>query len=344
MPSVPLYLKSGKLAPFRPSQYKVSILATNDGNLLQEIDIAISRGIGGLIEISESEYLALRDGTKPEISREIPNYKLLREIAHGRFKAKLVDSGIRTVGKFIHAVERHAQRDDDAERRVENAAASWDYHYANGMKSAQVWENNYIRSSDEEISDSRRLPFLKDVLAAGLVRAKKPDDIVLLTNDDTVLHHNVVQAMKRLLKHVDALSSFRMNFSRENMPALNAPSSKIRQWGESCHGRDLFAFRAQWLRLNWEAIPDFALGAAEWDLALAALVRISAGAPISRDNFSVHDPRCEIERGLVMHETHERTWMLSEFSNSPSARHNNRLYCEFMADNGLEELIGTILA
>ena len=343
MPSVPLYLSNGRKAPFRPSKYEVAILATNDPELLRELDIVRARGIGGLIEISENEYLALRDGEKPKLNPEGPNFKRLKKVAQGRMKVRLVDSGIRTVGQFIHVVERHQQRDLDSERRVNNAVNSWTYHYSNGMKACHVWEGFYQRAADEELGDPRHLPYLKDLLSTGLTMSEQPDDIIVLTNDDTVLHRGAVDAMTRMLKNVDAISSFRMNFKEEHMPALDTPVGKIRQWGEACHGRDLFAFRAEWLRRNWQAIPDFCLGEVEWDLALAALVRIAAERETTKNNFGVQEPLCELERGFVMHEIHTRNWASKEFSDAPAKRHNNQLFSEFMADNGLEELVGRIL-
>lgn len=338
---MPLHLPSGRRAPFRPSKYEVSILATNDSELLRELDIARARGIGGLTEISEGEYLSLRDGERPKLNPDGPNFKRLKKVAVGRMKVRLVDSGIRTVGEFIHVVERHAQRDLDSERRVTNAVASWTHHYSKGMNSCHVWD--YARSADETLGDPRHLPYLKDVLAEGLKISTNPDDIILLTNDDTVFHHNIVAAMTRMLKNVDALSSFRMNFKRENMPSLDTPTAKIRQWGEACFGRDLFAFRAEWLRRNWTAIPDFLLGTLEWDLALAALVRLAADVETTKDNFGVHEPKCELDRGMIIHESHERLWMSEECSKSPATLHNNKLYVEFLSDNGLEELVGKIL-
>ncbi len=341
IPSNPLYLSNGRRAPFTPSQYDVAILATNDSNLLHELDAARARGIGGLTEISEGEYLALRDGKKPKLDPAGPHFKQLKTIAHGRLKLNLVDSGIRTVGRFVHVVERHPQRDLDSERRVNNASSSWTYHYSHGMKSCHVWD--YPRCADEEFGDPRHLPYLRDLLSEALKIADQPDDIVVLTNDDTVMHHRIVQAMTVMLKNVDVLTSFRMNFKREHMPELDTPTAKIRQWGEACHGRDLFALRAEWLRRNWEAIPDFILGEIEFDLVLAALARLAAGTEITKDNFGIHQPECELDRGLILHEIHERNWMKEEFNTAPARLHNNRLAVEFFADNGLEELIGRIL-
>src|SRR5678816_3778266 len=111
VPSTPLYLKSGKKAPFKPSKYEGAILATNNAELLTELDGARARGIGGLTEISENEYLILRDGERPKLDPAGPHYRRLKTLATGLKKVHLIDSQIRTVGQFIHVVERHSQRD-----------------------------------------------------------------------------------------------------------------------------------------------------------------------------------------------------------------------------------------
>lgn len=341
IPTNALHLPTGKRAPFRPSQSgKVGILATADPGLLEHLNASVQRKVGGVVEISENEYLILRDGNPTPIA---PRRKQPKKLQKARMKTTLVDSGIRSVGRFIHVVERHQQRDLESERRVNNAVASWTHHYSKGMPSCHVWEWQYPRSADETIGDPRHLPYLKDVLAQGFKIATEPDDIILLTNDDTVLHHHIVTAMTRMLQNVDALSSFRMNFKKDNMPALDTPTAKIRQWGESCHGRDLFAFRAEWLRRNWAEIPDMILGEIEFDLVLAALIRIAAGVETTKDNFSIQQPACELDRGYVIHESHERNWALDKFADAPAKRHNNRLYVEWMRKHGLEELIGKVL-
>lgn len=347
IPSNPLYLPNGKRAPFKISK-GVGILATNDEVLLSELDKVIARRVGGVIEIGECDYLQLRDprpvngqpvnGTvdRPGIDQLYIKWK----IARGRtvFRPKL--TGLKTVGRFIHVTERHRQPDADSERRILNAFWSWVDLYKEGVIPCHVWE--YPRSS-KGIGDPRELPYLKDVLAAGLKLATEPDDVVVLTNDDTVLHREVIPALTATMRSVDACCSFRINFERENMPVTDTPVAKVRQWGESCLGRDLFAFRAGWLKLNWEAIPDFFLGEQEFDLVLTTMIRLSAGVMTTKMNFAVQQPKCEIDRGYVIHEIHARNWTNEKFAKSPAKIHNNRLYVEFCADNGFESLIGELV-
>lgn len=341
IPSNPLYLPNGKRLVFRSG-----VLATNDAHLLEELDKVLARQIGGVVEIVECDYLNLRD-QRPQRNRPTPVSRvgidqlyIKWKIARGRMIFRPKSTGLKTVSRFIHVLERHRQPDEDSERRILNAFWSWVDMYKTGVIPCHVWE--YPRSS-RTIGDPRELPYLKDVLAEGLKPATAADDVIMLTNDDTVLHRDIIKALTSTLRSVDACTSFRMNFDQANMPATDTPVAKIKQWGETCSGRDLFAFRAGWLRLNWDAIPDFILGEQEFDLVLAAMVRMASGLKAAGENFAVQEPSCELDRGYVMHEIHTRNWMNEKYAKSPAKIHNNRLYAEFCADNGFESLIGKLV-
>lgn len=345
MPSCPLYLPNGRRAAFKTVKSGVGILASNEEHLLSELDKVLKRHVGGLIEISESEYLQLRDKRPPQkngqpVAQGINHAYIKWKIARGRTVFKPRVTGSSKVGRFIHVLERHRQADPLDERRILNAFWSWVKLYKQGVIPCHVWE--YPRSA-RMIGDQRELPFLKDVLAAGLKLATAEDDILILTNDDSVLHQSIIPALTATLRSVDCCSSFRINFEREDMPKTDTAVEKVRQWGESCLGRDLFAFRANWLLLNWEAIPDFVLGEQEFDLVLATMIRMAAGLTTTRENFTVQEPRCELDRGYVMHENHTRNWMSEQWAKSPAKIHNNRLAAEFFSDNGFESLIGALV-
>lgn len=352
IPGAPIVLRNRRHAPFKASKAGVDILATNNPSLLEDLDQLIKRRAGGLLEIGEAEYLELRDAAAPPKRRirrsqepvglpSIDQLYVQWKIARGRRVFKPVPTEITTVGRFIHVLERHRQPNPEDEERILKAFWSWSWHYERGMLPCHVWE--YPRSA-KALGDPRELPYLKDVLAEGLALSTAPDDILVLTNDDTVLHQKVLWAMTAMLSRgVDALSSFRMNFEPHQMPATDTPVAKVRQWGEACLGRDLFAFRAEWLRLNWGAIPDFVLGEAEWDLVLAAMVRMSADVQTTKLNLAIHEPRCELERGYVIHCNHERNWKNGRFAKSEAKIWNNRLAAEFLCDNGYAEVMGRLV-
>lgn len=78
IPSNPLYLASGKRAPFLTVK-GVGLLSTDDKALLDELDRLIFRRIGGVVEIKESDFLLLVErqksgaGQKPKSEKPIQN-------------------------------------------------------------------------------------------------------------------------------------------------------------------------------------------------------------------------------------------------------------------------------
>jgi len=239
--------------------------------------------------------------------------------------------------KVWHVMERHKTDNQDAERRTLQAEASWlDLYKASELKPCHMWR--YPRSS-KQMNDPRGLPFLKDVLAEGLTQCRKDSDIVLWTNDDTILHSQAVESTLKLLETTDAISSFRVNFNKGELPNLTTPTQDICASGKFDLGRDLFAFRASWLKAHWGEIPDFLLGEMEFDLVLAVLIRKLAGLATTKANINEVLAKVELPRGYVLHETHVRSWVSEEFKRSPSKVWNQKLCLEWYSDHGFHCLI-----
>lgn len=235
-----------------------------------------------------------------------------------------------------HVTERHKTTDLESERRTLAAEASWIEIYKRGeLNPCHLWR--YPRSS-QSIGDTRTLPFLKDVLCAGLSKCRD-NDIVLWTNDDTILHSQSMGAVLSLLSKADACSSFRVNFEKGKIPKLDAAPDAIRKAGKFDLGRDLFAFRASWLIRHWNSIPDFFLGDAEFDLVLAVLIRKMCGQATTKVNIHEPIPACEIDRGYVLHEMHMRNWVLKENEKAPAKAWNQKLCRDWYSDHGYHALI-----
>lgn len=236
-----------------------------------------------------------------------------------------------------HVMERHKTDNEDAERRTIQAEKSWvELYKTREMKPCHLWR--YPRSS-KQMNDMRGLPFLKDVLADGLTQCRKDTDIVLWTNDDTILHAQCVESVLKLLETTDAVNSFRVNFNKDEIPPLTMPPRDICSAGKFDLGRDLFAFRASWLKAHWHLIPDFLLGEMEFDLVLAVLIRKLAGLATTKVNINEVLPKVEMPRGYVLHEMHVRSWVSDDFKKSPSKIWNSKLALEFYSDNGAHCLI-----
>lgn len=235
-----------------------------------------------------------------------------------------------------HVTERHKTDNSDSERRMVQAEDSWVELYKRlEMKPCHVWR--YPRSS-KAIGDSRDLPFLKDILCAGLTMCRN-DDVVVWTNDDTILHPEVCDSVLSILSKTDACSSFRVNFDKGKLPQLDLAPEKIRALGKFDLGRDLFAFKASWLIRNWNYIPDFFLGELEFDLVLAVLIRKMAGQATTKADIHEPNPACELERGYLLHEMHTRGWVTKEHEKSPAKLWNQNLCRSFYSDNGFHALI-----
>jgi len=352
IPSNPLYLSNGKRLRFITTESGVGILAVNSHEVGIELRKMAARRAGGLTEISSAEYEALKSGMAGAQARQvgidnrngeqpgIDQIYIKWRIAKGRFAFKPISVPHLPLGRMIHCLERHRQVDAQSERRVMAAWESWLALYRTGlMVPCHLWD--YPRSA-RVIGDTRDLPYLKDVLAAGIAKAA-PGDLIVLTNDDTIMHAQLLTALMRLMATKDAVSSFRLNFPKDFVPPPTEKIERIVKRGANCLGRDLFCFRREWLVANLDAFPDFILGEQEWDLVLAVMVRQTAKVMTTKINFEQVMPACELAHGYLIHEMHERLWTDPRYQNSPAKLHNNRLMCEWHSDNGFENLIGKLL-
>ena len=216
-------------------------------------------------------------------------------------------------GDVLHAFERHATK----ESRVKAAQTTW---ASTGWK--QVPYEKYKRDA-RQIGDRRDLPFLRDVLDNALAHAKDRDAIVL-TNDDNTLRSELDGIVRRMLNRSVMLTGRRTEY----MAGKVVP-------GVMHYGRDIVAWKAGWLRQNFWSVPDFLLGAAEWDLWAAGECRRLAGVStedaarslkeiVYEKNVRVEDSTvCEIPAGYVGHEVHQSVWTQNRFT--PSELHNKRL-------------------
>ncbi|MFA6240082.1 MAG: DUF5672 family protein [Candidatus Hydrogenedentales bacterium] len=229
---------------------------------------------------------------------------------------------------LFHAVECHVGDDD---LRKQHARKSWDILYKQGV--VPVYLSEYPRDATS-IGDRRPLPFLKDVLALAMQKASD-NDIIFWTNDDDWLHPDLAKLLQSHAGLYGACSSHRCNFRRiQDIPDKRSPSliyTAALKVDHPIHvGRDLFAFKCRWLRERWKDIPDFILGASDFDLALACLVRLEFGIVSTRKNLEEAIHPCEIPRGYVAHVNHPSFWVRPDnIDSAPSQIHNRQLFREW---------------
>lgn len=230
--------------------------------------------------------------------------------------------------RIIHVVERHSAPGD---ARIARAVDSWKQLYLSGeLVPFEVW--NYPRSS-ADLGDKRNMPFLKDLLILGMQEAK-PDDIILLTNGDSLLYPTLPKLIRETLSRFSCICSGRLNVS--NPIELSKPIDELTKNTTRDLGRDLFAFRKCWLIAHWGEIPDFLVGECEWDLVLALLIRKENGVhTANKDDLAVFDPCSELPLGYLYHESHNRVWMAKENLTSPAKRHNIELANDWYSKRAL---------
>lgn len=226
--------------------------------------------------------------------------------------------------RIIHAVEIHEIKNEKDRERINRAKSSWEHLYRDGWTTPCHY-SDYARTSGA-IGDSRELPFLKDVLFKAVRKAAKKD-IIMLTNDDIILHPLLPDTLMRQIKLYDACSSHRCEFHYYPMPSMDCSPDVFASRAEWHMGRDLFAFSKAWLEANWNDIPDFILGASDWDLCLAAMIRYKKGFDTTKENYLEVIPCCELPLGYVIHEWHQSVWSRPEnVDSAPSQLHNRRLF------------------
>jgi glycosyltransferase involved in cell wall biosynthesis len=241
---------------------------------------------------------------------------------------------IKSHPRIIHVVSRYNPNDPKTRARVEFAAKSWNTLYSTGLvEPVHVW--NTDRDS-MGLGDERRTHFLKDVLKAGMDKARD-FDYIMFTNDDSVLHPDLPYFLFDFMLDTDCCCAFRRAYSPGTFPPLNHRPKHPNETPGHDPGRDFFCFSKKWLTEHWEDIPDYLLGATDFDSTLGTLIRITKNIPVSDKNWLTHDPRCEIPSWFVFHENHEATWSSAHNRKfGPSNVYNRRLTYEFIKkhDNG----------
>jgi glycosyltransferase involved in cell wall biosynthesis len=227
---------------------------------------------------------------------------------------------------LFHAVERHFTLND---KRRQTATVSWEQLYTQGVFPCHYFK--YARTA-KAICDPRELPYLKDVLKNAMNQASDAD-IIMFTNDDNVLHPNLPGYLRYHVS-VHGPCSARRRELREPIPDLSQPPSVLATKGVDHAGRDLFAFTKQWLVEKWDEIPDFILGASDWDWCIAAMIRVHHGITTTRKNIEQAILPAEIPDGYVLHQFHPPRWMAPHNNLvAASQRHNRRLFSEWAAVN-----------
>lgn len=234
---------------------------------------------------------------------------------------KIIDSKLyskQNRGRVWHCVQIR----DTKDQRVLRARESWEKMYSVGTVKPIHIPDSFNRTA-EIIGDKRKLPFLRDILKIAADNISD-SDILIFTNDDVAFGARSVEQSVLKLNHVPIVTG-----ARSDVDNVSSPTDFRRHLG-----RDFVAFRGDWLRKNINLIPDFIVGASEWDLVVAAMARKHCGIEMICDNIGVVFPECEIPFKLITHEPHDAVWQRAENVNtSPSQKHNRALAEEWFRSN-----------
>ena len=200
------------------------------------------------------------------------------------------------VGTVHHVVDNWG----DTERHA-RARQSWMAAYERHVQPCHI--TRYARSA-MQIRDKRNLPYFKDVMKAALAKCSR-NDIIVWTNSD------------------NGVTAGLGDWAKENVGVFGACSMRR---GVGHVGRDLFAFRSLWLQQNWNEIPDYILGASDFDLGLAALIRYKRGIVTTKDNLAIDFLPCDSPNRVITHEDHPSAWMVDP--HAPANQFNRH---QFMA-------------
>jgi hypothetical protein len=213
---------------------------------------------------------------------------------------------------FIHTFESHSPLNDRARRAQTTWTVLWEafsWRYAP--------HSEPYRRDSREIGDPRGVPYVNDVLEHAL-KGAPTDAIIVLTNDDVTLLPGVHADLLAHMARTPALAC-----SRREIASFAEASTKPAVQKHTFPGRDLFAFRAWWLRKHLPQIPLLLLGSNEWDNLFLTLIRKECGTLVKGAwnlEMAVTLTDCEMASGNVLHEVHAPFADKPENHNGP---HNN---------------------
>jgi hypothetical protein len=191
--------------------------------------------------------------------------------------------------------------------RKRNMRKSWTPLVEQGVEF--VRPKSFKRSS-KDIGDPREMWFVKDIIAAGLKKAKSPDDIVAWVNDDVWIHPQLPEQLRFHCARFAACTAQRVDYDTyERHP-----------------GRDLFAATKRWWDKYWDEVPDGILGAPDFDLHFASLILLMNVIRTTPNNMIETHPPAELPRGFLRHQDHTPAWTTPALKHSPASMHNRRLF------------------
>lgn len=211
--------------------------------------------------------------------------------------------------RIIHIFSSYPHRCAGDVRRHQEAKASWYRAYKHSADAewvhCAVAEGSLKRSAATVLGDPKPLPFIKNILEAGMEQARaQPSDIVFLCNEDVAIAEDI---------EIDLIAT-RMGWaSRRDFMALPRRVTKESIAKGSAHpGADAFFFVAgDWPQLR-DKFPDMILARSRWDLVYRSVLQRNGGKEIVN---------------VLAHVAHPQKWIAAE--EEPAGLWNIKLFEEY---------------
>jgi hypothetical protein len=198
---------------------------------------------------------------------------------------------------IIHVWDAREKIDD----RVKRGQATWPAMWQAFGWTPAPFKPPYPRDS-RSIGDPRGVPFLRDILKHALEQTKDPNAIIVFTNDDLIMLPGLHEDLLASLSQAPCVAS-----SRRDIAAF----SQVRPQGPTKHhvhvGRDLFGFRAWWLKNHMPEIPDLIVGTNDWDNVMVNMMRQHCGCLVEgqwSNAMACAITACEMASPNLLHEDH----------------------------------------
>lgn len=164
-----------------------------------------------------------------------------------------------------------------------------------------VNEQLLLRNSREEIGSERPLPFIREMLAAGMEYVRDLADWVVMLNSDIIVKPKLFEALRETSAQFLTLRRTDVIRPQDTMGQLLP------------NGIDGIALRKLiWERQENAPVPDFVLGEPGWGEGMRLW-----GALQSKWQ--------ELDGGEIMHVVHDGVWRKTPLTDG-AKRHNRRLY------------------
>ncbi len=193
----------------------------------------------------------------------------------------------------------------------------------------QDWEIAYHelkpdQRSSRDLGDTRKLPYIKDIIDHAAAQATD-DEIIAFCNADTLILPDAPAAIRERLATGDCCYSRRIDVADGAFPHTRDGLAKFPRHV----GADLFAFRAGWWRSHRDEFPDLLLACEGWDWCMRRVAQ-------------KYNPAAEIDPPIIYHENHSPVWAYSANIHDNPGQKWNRAECEKWARaNGFERAIYT---